>query len=79
MNKILQLKGKFKHQTNRSGGGSPSLPKGKQVNVSHLKDLLRDLQQTLAFWNEEKTIEGALVSVYYYHVVAKSNRIKSLL
>lgn len=79
MNKILQLKGKFKHQTNRSGGGSPSLPKGKQVNVSHLKDLLRDLQQTLAFWNEEKNIEGAIVSVYYYHVVAKSNRIKGLL
>lgn len=79
MNKILQLKGKFKHERNHSGGGSPSLPKGKCVKASHLKELMHDLQQALTFWREEETIEGALISVYYYHVVAKSNRIKGLL
>ncbi|MBD5496020.1 MAG: S8 family peptidase [Lachnospiraceae bacterium] len=32
-----------------------------------------------AFWNQEKTINGALVSVHYRKVVAKSNRIQILL
>ena len=79
MNNILQLKGQFQQQSNPSNFGPPSLPTNGFVEASHLEDLKNQLQQILRFWQENTLIKGALVSVYYKHVVAKSNRIKGLL
>ena len=33
----------------------------------------------MVYWNEHTLIQGALVSVHYTSVVAKSNRIRALL
>ena len=79
MNNILQLKGQFQYQSNPSKPGSLSLPVGASVEAQHLQDMSQQLSEILNYWQNDKTIKGALVSVYYYHVVAKSNRIKGLL
>jgi hypothetical protein len=79
MNSILQLKGQFMQQINQGKFGPPHLPKDQHVTSIHLHDLKKELQNILKFWQNEQMIKGALVSVHYYHVVAKSNRIKGLL
>ena len=79
MNNILQLKGQFQKRKAPSGFGPTNLPKGKSVDVEHVLKLKSQLQDIIAFWNQEKTINGALVSVHYRKVVAKSNRIQLLL
>ena len=73
MNSILQLKGRFEQRSNRSR------PKGKSVSASHLRELEKQLERILVYWTENKDIRGALVSVHYKHIVAKSNRLKILL
>lgn len=79
MNSILQLKGRFEQRSNRSRPGSSKLPKGKSVSASHLRELEKQLERILVYWTENKDIRGALVSVHYKHIVAKSNRLKILL
>ena len=74
MNSILQLKGRFEQRSNRSRPGSPKLPKGKSVSASHLRELEKQLERILVYWTENKDIRGALVSVHYKHIVAKSNQ-----
>ena len=79
MNNILQLKGQFQQQNNISNFGPPNLPINGFVDSSHLEALKDQLQRILRFWQSNTLIGGALVSVYYFHVVAKSNRIQGLL
>lgn len=79
MNNILQLKGRFEQRPNASRTGSPKLPKGKSVSASHLYELAKQLERILAYWTKNTDINGALVSVHYKHIVAKSNRLKILL
>lgn len=79
MNNILQLKGRFEQRPNASRPGSPKLLKGKSVSASHLYELAKQLERILAYWTKNTDINGALVSVHYKHIVAKSNRLKILL
>ena len=79
MNSILQLKGQFDHHRGKSGGGKRNVPVGKFVESAHILDLINDLQSLQTYWNEHTLIKGALISVYYTSVVAKSNRIQGLL
>jgi hypothetical protein len=79
MNDILQLRGQFQQQSNTSSFGPPCLPKGTHVTSAHLSKLKSDMQSILEYWQKEQLLKGALVSVHYMRVVAKSNRIKGLL
>ena len=79
MNNILQLKGQFQKRKAPSGFGAINLPKGKIVSAEHVLKLEEQLQDIISFWNKEKMINGALISVHYKKVVAKSNRIQFLL
>ena len=79
MNKILQLKGQFSHQPNNSRPGPPSLPKDKNVSAEHIDQLIANLKSVLSYWEKDVRIGGALVSVHYKFVVAKSNRLKTIL
>lgn len=79
MNNVLQLKGRFEQRSSASRPGSPKLPKGKRVSSSHLYDLANQLNRILDYWEQNTDINGALVSVHYKHIVAKSNRLKILL
>ena len=79
MNNILQLKGRFEQRPNTSKPGPAVLPKGKSVSSAHIRTLQGQLEGILIHWSEHKEIAGALVSVHYKHVVAKSNRLRILL
>lgn len=79
MNSILQLKGQFEQQSGRSSGGKRNLPVGQYVERDHIIELIHDLETLMVYWNEHTLIQGALVSVHYTSVVAKSNRIRALL
>ena len=79
MNSILQLKGQFEHQNGKPGGGKRNLPVGQHLERNHVIKLLADLDALQVYWKNHTLIRGALVSVYYNRVVAKSNRIQALL
>ncbi len=79
MNDILSLKGPFKQKEGKFGGGPAKLPKGAVVRVEHLENLKNNLKEMIEFWDNQKFINGALVSVYYNKVAAKSNRISGFL
>ncbi|MFL0247341.1 S8 family peptidase [Candidatus Clostridium stratigraminis] len=80
MNNILQLKGQFQQRKNSNLFGPTNLPKGAIVTAQHIEELKEQLQRILVYWEKNQTIiGGALVSVHYRHVVAKSNRLKTLL
>lgn len=79
MNSILQLKGQFEHKINEIRIGSKNLPAGGKVTAEHLLQLKNQLEKILSIWKTNTIIDGALVSVHYYNVVAKSNRISALL
>ena len=79
MNSILQLKGRFEHRANRSMSGAPKLPKGKSVTSSHLKELAQQIYTILEYWKTNTDIGGAIVSVHYKQIVAKTNRLKAVL
>lgn len=79
MNSILQLKGQFEHNSGKTGGSKRNIPVGKFVESAHILDLINDLRSLQNYWSEHTLIKGALISVYYTSVVAKSNRIQGLL
>ncbi|MGL6064764.1 MAG: S8 family peptidase [Fusobacteriaceae bacterium] len=79
MNNILNLKGSFEQKKRTGRIGPPKLPSNTTVKVAHLKKLKNDLMRLIEFWEKENIFSGALISVYYNKVVAKSNRIKALL
>lgn len=79
MNSILQLKGQFEHNSGNTGGSKRNIPVCKFVESAHILDLINDLRSLQNYWSEHTLIKGALISVYYTSVVAKSNRIQGLL
>jgi len=79
MNHLLQLKGTFDQVSSNSPPGPPNLPAGKSVKVSRLEQLQKNLVELKRFWSKENIFSGALISVYYNKVAAKSNRIQGLL
>ena len=80
MNELLELKGHFDTRKNLSFGGMVSIPKGSRVTAKHLDHLRNNLEGVLERWRGDPIdIGGALVSVHYTKIVAKSNRIGILL
>lgn len=80
MNNLLELKGRFEQASRSTDGfGAPNLPSGQSVSVSKLQDLLKNLKELREYWNSQTLLPGALISVHYIKVAAKSNRIQALL
>ena len=79
MNSTLQLKGTFEQRKNDSAFGSPNLPSGESINSDRLEELLSDLERLFKIWQNDTILPGALVSVYYNKIAAKSNRIQRIL
>ena len=78
-NNILQLKGEFIQKSSDGRPGASNLPKNGIVNVVHIEQLQKQLEELKNFWMKESYLSGALISVHYIDVIAKSRRIKSLL
>jgi hypothetical protein len=81
MNNVLLLKGQFDSKPNTSGGGKRNLPANAKVSSTHVESLIKELSNISVFWKKKENdiIGGALVSVFYKHVVAKSNRLQNIL
>ena len=79
MHNILQLKGRFASRKNPPNFGAINLPKNSMVTSKHLYELCQDLQEIYKYWKLHRQINGALISVHYESVVAKSNRLHILL
>lgn len=79
MNATLQLKGTFEQRKNPSTFGSPNLPSGESIDANKLSELLSDLERLLEYWQQDNTLSGALISVYYNKIAAKSNRIQRII
>ena len=79
MNDILSLKGVFKGAKNITNGGGNNLPSGKYIKTTKLIKLKNELENLIVYWMSENLLDGALVSVTYNKVTAKSNRIRELL
>ena len=79
MNDLLHLKGRFEQAKAPNKPPSVSLPRNQSVKADKLHQLKEQLTKQYNFWKNEKFIEGALISVYYIKIAAKSNRIQGLL
>lgn len=79
MNNLLQLKGPFEQAARGRTIVMTNLPAGKSVKVTQLEKLIDDLRESRSFWSKQNIFNGALISVYYNKVAAKSNRIQGLL
>lgn len=79
MNNLIQLKGRFQTRQYNTTVGPANIPVGKTVSLVHLKQLVTQLLEIKKYWENDTTIDGALVSVHYIGIVAKSNRIKTIL
>ena len=78
MNGLLQLKGRFEKRGNE-GMGPIGLPAHKKVTSEHMEELISQLSKVKEYWSDKDDIAGLIVSVHYIRVVAKSNRLKTLL
>lgn len=78
-NNILQLKGRLEQGKYKGGMGVVKLPKGAEVSIEKLNKLKSELVHMKGFWQNNNYINGALVSVHYNKIAAKSNRIQQLL
>ena len=79
MNKILQLKGHFDSNPNGTRPGPAKLPPNTEVSSEHIDMLAGRLESILATWEKDTRLDGALVSVHYRDIIAKSNRLKIIL
>lgn len=79
MNELLNLKGTFEQKSNKSRPGAPKLPANTTVKVEHLEKLKDDLESLKKYWTKDKILKGALISVFYIDVIAKSRRISGTL
>lgn len=80
-NNVLELRGKRFVQAARTGNnGGASMNSRREVTIENIDQLKNKIEQIKQFWiRENKPFSGALVSVHYCKIVAKSNRIAGLL
>ncbi|MBR4508359.1 MAG: S8 family peptidase [Elusimicrobiaceae bacterium] len=80
MNKVLYLKGTFDQASRTNKMGPANIPAKESLNINRVQSLLSDLERLYLYWQEnQQIIKGALISVYYIKLAAKTNRIKCLL
>lgn len=76
MNNVLQLKGKFKQAKNEQNFGGGEL--AEKVSRKHIENLVIELENMRIFWNSQKYINGALISIEYTRIIPKSNRVQEI-
>ncbi len=79
MNSILKLKGKFTNKKYDKESGSRNIPLNSSVSVDILEERIKELELLKKFWATQNYFEGALISVHYNRLIAKTNRIAGIL
>lgn len=78
MNNVLQLKGPFQGRRHPRAVVIPTLKKSDEVKAENVRRMAAQLEDAFEFWNKEKYINGALISVHYKRIVPKTRRISYL-
>lgn len=80
MNNILTLKGsRFEQRSRNSTIGPITILRSSIINLERLIEIHESLLTVKNFWEQNRFIEGVLVSAYYDRIVAKSNRVRGYL
>lgn len=79
LNNILQLKGRFEKRGINRTYGPTNLPANQKVSAKHMCELRQQLEKIKEYWMGNHDIDGALVSVHYTRIIAKTNRLRHLL
>lgn len=80
MNNLLELRGKqFEHQKKEQTSFHLSMNSRSTITDNKIKKWMDQLERIASFWKQETHLfSGALISVHYNRIVAKSYRIKAL-
>lgn len=78
MNELLQLKGRFEQKSSSGRPGSPKLLANQIVSEKKILKLKKELEELKEYWLNISYFEGALISVTYVDIVAKSRRMREL-
>lgn len=79
MNDLLQLTNLWHERSGKAFPNFPTLKSNKRVTTQHLANLISELLNLQKFWiSQQNLVDGAIISVYYDRVVAKSNRMKQI-
>lgn len=79
MNKILEITKRLSSSPNRGGGGISRIPDKSELTSTKVRRLSSEVQSVLSYWEKRGEINGALISVHYNKIVAKSRRISRIL
>ena len=79
MNKILELTKKLSSSPNRRGGGENYIPDKSELTSKKVRRLSAEIRSVLNYWEKKNQINGALISVHYNKIVAKSRRLSRIL
>lgn len=78
-NNLILLKGNLTSAPRKPRSIETNIPKGTLVDEAKLQFLIDSLTNQQAYWKDKSIIQEALVSVTYRSIIAKSNRMQSLL
>lgn len=79
MNNILRLKGRFQSKNFDKNVGSRNISSNGVVTVDNLNARVKELEELEKFWENQNYFQGALISVHYNRMIAKTNRIAGIL
>lgn len=79
MNNILKLKGKFINKKYDKPSGSRNIASNSTISYDILETKVEQLKLLQEFWATQKYFDGALISVHYNRMIAKTNRIAGIL
>ncbi len=79
MNNILELKKKLNSAPNKGGGGGGFIPDHSILSSEKVRRLSSEIHSVLDYWQKNKQINGALISVHYPRIMPKSKRLTRIL
>lgn len=80
MNQLLQVKLRFSNESNSQRPNGRNLRMHAETSIEKIDDICEDLRTVLRFYkNSPKFLEKILIDVNYNDIIAKSNRIQTLL
>lgn len=78
MNNVFELRGELNSSKPKKSRRVPPL-KGLKIEADTIRKFRGELEEIRRFWESEKYLDGALVSIHYKRVIPKSSRVNRIL
>lgn len=78
MNNVFELRGELNSSKPKKSRRVPPL-KGLKIEADTIRQFRVELEEIRRFWEAEKYVDGALVSIHYKRVIPKSSRVNRIL